>query len=292
MLSSAQNFQPNCVLSEYLYRIALSPTHSSQLKDTARLYPQYATWMDSEELIRRGFLHNETSPSDNSNATVYGGLLLTNGCKVIHVRNYLKGIWLSCQEVALKQNNSITWSIYQGSLSSQYLQAFDTIIYSAGSGLFTDKLLQESTVHFPIQLVRGQSLEIILETNSDIHPCLCGKYVIPLSTFPSSRVLVGATHEYSEVPLSKEAVVEELRESTRNMCPNIWHNLNDNFEAITEGYRVQTQRTQYGRIPIVNKIEIPSVGRNCWVFTGLSSRGLIYHSIFGKMMSTAIITNA
>jgi len=289
MIASAQAFQPSCILSQHLYRIAMSSSHVIQLKETARLYPQWATWMDMGDLRKNGLLKDDDDDLSRK-STVLGGLLLTNGCKVIHVKNYLKGLWSSCQDIASKQGTSIAWSLCLDSTPApSHLQEFDTVVFSAGSGLFTDRLLQESAVQFPIQLVRGQSVEFSLEHQDcgPIQPVLCGKYVAPWNTDLCNRVIVGATHEYSSQALDSTSVMEELRDATIHMCPQVWQH--GKVVSITQGYRVQSQRGKDGRLPIVGRIELPSIGKDCWIFTGLSSRGLLYHGIFGSYLSTALM---
>ena len=162
------------------------------------------------------------------------------------------------------------------------------------------------------------------------------------------RVLVGATHEYEKEPFPLEEVVQNLRMATEFMVPTLWQettttkkrqnngcvNNNGNvysetknnrfgegskFEyqinRITSGYRVQTQRGRYGRLPLVGKLSTTMTTtttttpllssherwyheRNCclehdnvWIYTGLSSRGILYHALFANLLVEAIWTN-
>ena len=53
---------------------------------------------------------------------------------------------------------------------------------------------------------------------------------------------------------------------------------------------MQSNRGPCGRLPIVGKF------KNChhpnsWVFTGLSGRGMLYHGIYGDLLSNLILGN-
>ena len=109
----------------------------------------------------------------------------------------------------------------------------------------------------------------------------------PLPTTKNRGVLVGATHEYKEEPLDYDDVLQDLRKRSFDLSQVIWdHGIVD---RITTGYRVQSQRGKYGRMPIIGKSMYHDVHRNSWLFSGLSARGLIYHGIFGETLSQAIL---
>ena len=115
---------------------------------------------------------------------------------------------------------------------------------------------------------------------------LCGKYVSPLPG--RNRVLIGATHEFKKDPLTKNEVEVELREKSYDFASSIWDK--GTIDDITIGYRVQSNRGKNGRLPIIGSYE--SVHHdNAWIFTGLSSRGLLYHGLFGKILSEMILGN-
>jgi glycine/D-amino acid oxidase-like deaminating enzyme len=150
---------------------------------------------------------------------------------------------------------------------------------------------------------------------------LCGKYVSPLPpsiedvTTTSSntrRYVIGATHEYQSIPLSANEVQEELKSRTYQMAKQLWDI--GSIDKITCGVRVQSSRGKYGCMPIVGRINTTTISsttsssssasnttatttttgishHNTWIFTGLSSRGLIYHGLFGSWLATAILHN-
>lgn len=288
LIQIAQTHEPECVLREKLYRLALTEKNVKDLQNTASLYPDLATWISSEDI--------ESQCGSSTNCQ--GGVEMTNGCKVIHVPTYLQGLWKACEYLS---GSTATWSLIddeQTELDSSTdlwkdrLDSFDTVIFSAGSGLFADKILQQEAIGFPVEIVRGQSVEMTLDDdvvstqpNFSNEALLCGKYVVPLEG--GNKVLIGATHEYKKVPLNPDDVVEDLRSRSYDISQFVWDN--GHVDRITIGYRVQSKRGKYGRLPIIGKAQYDDIHRNSWIFTGLSARGLIYHGVFGKYLSRAVM---
>jgi len=289
LIDVASEHESSCILREKIYRLALSEKNVMQLTDTSSLYPKYATWLTSEEI-------QERCGSSSSNL---GGIVLSSGCKVIHVPTYLQGLWKACQHMS---NGTAIWSIEENASSSsateskdfwkQRLLQFDTVIFAAGSALFHDSILHKDAIDFPADLVRGQSIEVSVQQNDAVsssdfrnEATLCGKYVVPLPK--QNHVLIGATHEFKPDPLNEQEVVEDLRVKCYNMSPFVWES--GNVHKITEGYRVQTTRGKYGRMPIIGKSLYNDLHTNSWLFTGLSSRGLVYHGVYGNALSQAIL---
>ena len=146
-------------------------------------------------------------------------------------------------------------------------------------------------------MVRGQSIEFRIATSDKSYhneALLSGKYISPLPE--KGLVLVGATHEFQSNPLSQEQVIEELRERTLSLNPILWND-EANIERFTMGVRVQSQRGAKGRLPLIGRLDpnyFPkgSSLANAWIFTGLSSRGLLYHGVYGALLAQAILDNS
>jgi glycine/D-amino acid oxidase-like deaminating enzyme len=163
------------------------------------------------------------------------------------------------------------------------LSEFDAVVLSCGDGLFPSLMNPRL---FPVQLVHGQSVELQLpgsRTRRLELGLLSGKYISP--TLDESLVLIGATHEFSAELLPQNEVVNELRCRTINMAPHIWEL--GSVHRVTKGTRVQSRRGKNGRQPIVGKIA-SDIHTNAWIFTGLSSRGLLYHGLYGEMLAEAV----
>ena len=292
------------VLRDELYRLAITDQHVQQLQTTAVNLPDYCEWKTADELLK-GKIVDET-------ANVLGALRLFNGCRVIHVPSYLQGLWIACRE------RGAVWKIVDADTSSRSsmaawkdrLQDFDVVVLAAGSGLFDSSssgrssLLLSKQTELPVQLVRGQSVEIRSpQQRAPSAALLCGKYVSP--TPDPNVTLVGATHEFQAHAATPDTVVTELQERTADFSPELWKT--GQVERRTVGYRVQSERGMNGRMPIIGQLQSSSstttaasklegdlqeVHPNMWVFTGLSSRGLLFHGLYGDILTDAILQNS
>jgi glycine/D-amino acid oxidase-like deaminating enzyme len=363
LIQAAIKYEPKCIIRSQLYRLAFDDINSCNiLQETANQYPTLATWLTEENVIAilpplvdipdTATTTSRTTATTTSTAAVVGGIVMSNGCQVIHVPTYLKGLLCACEQMAATNTNandsSITWKLVYNSWKNDinsmnlHLSTYDVVILSAGAGLFHNRLLPDNTSNnnnnnnehsrvdggdfncLPVQLVRGQSIEMTLPTSNNTtttrigldDALLCGKYVSPLPpsiedvTTTSSntrRYVIGATHEYQSIPLSTNEVQEELKSRTYQMAKQLWDI--GSIDKITCGVRVQSTRGKYGRMPIVGRINTTTTSsssssassatsattgishHNTWIFTGLSSRGLIYHGLFGSWLATAILHN-
>lgn len=274
LVEVAIRFETGCVLRDKLYRLALHEKSRQDLQGTASNYPEYATWLGPDQV--REECHTPLS---------LGGVRLQSGCKIIHVPSYLRGLWRACRKLS---EGTALWSVEDPASWKDRLEEFDTVILSAGAGLFQDGIYQDGVNGFPAEIVRGQSVELKVDRGSSDfanEALLCGKYVVPLPGH--DRVLVGSTHEYTEDALEANTVVDYLRNKSANLSPFAWEH--GQVEKVTSGLRVQSHRGPSGRVPIIGRPNNQHLHPNMWLFTGLSGRGLIYHGIYGDILTDAII---
>lgn len=305
------------VLRDELYRVALSDEQAKQLQKTANeeVLPNNMAQFLTKEEIQNIVPSSSSSSSTSTGAAITGGLRLSNGCKVIHLPSYLKGLWSACishdggggtsaaEIMSTSSTDDVNWTIIEDSdeegddekellLWKERLRNFDVVVLSAGSGLFGGPSSTSfcTTDSFPIQLVGGQSVELSLsDTTNPVleHAVLCGKYISPLPE--EGSVLVGATHEFSSKFMSEDEVTADLKERTNDVVPDIW--TRGTVKKISRGVRVQAERGKYGRRPLIGRFPT-SIHSNAWIFTGLSSRGLLYHGLYGKMLANAILCDS
>jgi glycine/D-amino acid oxidase-like deaminating enzyme len=315
LVQAASQFEDHVVLRDKIYRIAMNEAQADRFQKTAVELPEFATWMEPDS--------STTGSGDDGDAwetqyfsneeNVVGALKLSGGCKVLHMQSYLKGLWSKCESIGSGTKKWMTYDDIDDIDSNDWkerLAAYDCVVFAAGSGLFQSSVLDQN--EFPITLVRGQSIEMTMNDDQIVHNAiLCGKYVSPL---PENRVIIGtlkcfetlwpasvnanlvltntpcaftgATHEFKAEPLTPHEVELELKERSYHFASGSWdHGTIDN---VTVGYRVQSNRGPNGRMPIVGKLE-SSHHHNSWVFTGLSGRGILYHGIYGDLLSNLIL---
>ncbi|KAL7553872.1 hypothetical protein ACHAWF_018281 [Thalassiosira exigua] len=301
LIEKAAKHQPQCIVRPHLYRIALSSQNASQLQNTAETCPDLAHWLSKDDINEKFGLES------------LGGVKLGNGCRVIHVPSYLKGLLKECEILAGETKGSIKWEVLREPRDNQQspevdsivslnqkLSRYDAVIMAAGAGIVSDGLVGTDN-ELPVQLVRGQSIEMLLpkeEIDSNDNAAsneafLCGKYVSPLPCNASQegqRFVVGATHEFKNEALDTNNVMEELRSRSYQLAPHLWDH--GKVERLTMGFRMQSHRGRLGRMPMIGRYadgENATIAHeNLWIFTGLSSRGLIYHGIFGRWLADAV----
>ena len=281
------------VMGQEIVRLAVSETQTAQLQDTAQRLPHFCTWMDHTTVHA---LYPETRGTQ-----VMGALRMDRGgAMVIHVPSYLQGLWQATQQLAQQHGIPCEWNLADQSQSlvdTLDWSAYDIVVLAAGAGLLQDTGLwpESESQKLPIQLVRGQSAIVQVqqqqESKARNEAILCGKYMTPL---PQNDLrLIGATHEFRDTPLGRDQVIQDLRGRIEAAVPHAW---NGSVAQITEGFRVQSERGRFGRLPILGKFPSFDEGvldakRNTWIFTGLSSRGLLYHALFGELLARAILAN-
>lgn len=291
----ATKYQPSCLIQPHLYRIALNEANVQQLQDTALKYPQLATWLSREEI------------NTQLGADSMGGLKLSNGCQVIHVPSYLQALWKACENKANEIDGSIIWEKIEMNDDTTVRvldKNYDALIHAAGAGIVQDNMLEN--IALPVQLIRGQSILMNLPVESGVsqknEALLCGKYLTPLPRVDDGSIpqisssekqfIIGATHEFKSTKLTQDEVFEELKQRSYSLAPKLWDR--GVVQKVTSGMRMQSNRGQYGRMPIIGKIDSLKAGDNetkMWLFAGLSSRGLIYHGLFGNWLAKAVLQN-
>lgn len=287
LVQAASKFEDNAVLRHKIYRIAKDEAQAVRFQKTAVELPELATWIEPDySTIGEGVDKDDWEGQYfSSEKNVTGALRLSGGCKVLHMRSYLKGLWSYCESIGSGTKKWITYNDIDKINCNEWkerLAVYDCVVFAAGSGLFQSSLLNQND--FPITLVRGQSIEMTMKNKIAWNAILCGKYVSPLPE--SGRVIIGATHEFKNEPLTPDEVKIELKERSYHFASGPWDD--GTIDNVTSGDRVQSNRGPYGRLPIIGKLN-SSLHHNSWVFTGLSGRGILYHGIYGDLLSNLIL---
>jgi glycine/D-amino acid oxidase-like deaminating enzyme len=177
LLNAAAQFEKDTILRNEIYRVAINDEHVSSLKQTAIDLPSLTQWVEPDEL-------------GSGESEVLGALRLHSGCKLVHPPTYLRGLWSACRSIGSGQRE---WLVEPDCTSEDYdweqrLASFDTVVLSAGAGLFQNSIIQDKLL-VPVSLVLGQSIELTLGEGTCEHAMMCGKYVSPL--LEKKRVLIG-----------------------------------------------------------------------------------------------------
>ncbi len=196
--------------------------------------------------------------------------LLTSGMTV-DCSAYLEGLW----GAAAKRGAKL---IEKAITRPTQLREFDQVVIAAGAGVWQLEECQE----LPLSAIKGQVLECAVpETLTPFsQSCICKGY---LAVSDRERICyIGSTYERQD--LSEEAHPERVK---RELFPKIalFFPEVDQLEVI--GCKAAIRVGKKGHYaPVVKRVR-PGI----WVFTGLGSRGLLYHGYCGNFLARAILSN-
>lgn len=145
------------------------------------------------------------------------------------------------------------------------LKEFDRVVLTVGAETL-------SWTSLPLKKIVGQCL--VCRCDEPLSMSLLSHGHITPTEEPGI-CLVGSTYEHTEQPDPKKAIA--LLDQVAKFYPLAKH---FKILQILSGTRVAPK---VGYRPILEQIDAKT-----WVLTGLGSRGLIYHSLFAKMLSHAI----
>jgi glycine/D-amino acid oxidase-like deaminating enzyme len=203
---------------------------------------------------KRDFRENQSKEAvwaevDLPGLAVKEGLWIESGITVFS-RPYLMGLWLAC-----KKRGAL---FEQGHLRGE----FDKVIYATGAG----SLQLEECKKIPFRTAIGQSL--VCEWKKQLPYSIASYGYISVTENPS-LCQIGSTYEHTLEPDPKKAI--ELIEKVASFYPEARE-----FKIceIRSGKRIAPKE---GHQPIVTEIK-----PNTWLFTGLGSRGMLYHALLGR----------
>lgn len=192
------------------------------------------------------------------------GLWIPSG-RTIYSCLYLEGLWKACKALgAVFLPEAIS------SLSD--LGEFDMTILTAGFETLT------FAPHLPLQVTKGQTLLCRWPERLPFSLVSQG-HITP--TDDSSLCQIGSTYEHGFTSLDPDpSVISELLGKAAKFYPQA-----KEFEVVEVRAGARISRPK-GYRPIVEKLDAKT-----WVFTGLGSRGMLYHSWLGKEISDAVQGN-
>lgn len=200
-------------------------------------------WWEADEVQRRV-----------PGAAAVPGLWIPEG-ETIFTALYLQGIWLDCERRGAKL-------IRKGIQSLSELKSYDLVLVATGF----QTLNFPECAHLPLKKTPGQILTCRWTTALPFSLVSLGH--IALTERPEFCRL-GSTYEHGDT-LSEHAE-EEIKQKVALFYPPAL-----DFEVVETKSGVRLSPKE-GYRPIVEK-----VGEKIWVFTGLGSRGMLYHALLAK----------
>jgi len=247
------------VLSKGILRPALSSQQIADFQHCAATYPDTEWWNKKtcEEKVQGLQL-----PTDG------GGLFIKEGL-TLDVKSYLQGLWQACAFHGTQYHQ-------QAMVSQEELADYDRILVAMGPLTKNFPPLKD----LPITPIKGQILELKWPTGAMPIPFSLNsqKYIVMRPDLKSC--LVGSTfeHQFTTPQAEKEKALQEI-------MPNVLE-----FFPALQGAEVLSVRAAF-RASTPN--HLPMVGKlsdKYYFFTGLGSKGLLYHAWVGKYVARALIT--
>lgn len=198
-----------------------------------------------------------------SQATAAPGLFIPQGTTV-YSRLYLEGLWKACLQ---KRAKLVKQSI--GKLSE--LASFDAILLATGAST----LSFPECAHLPLSVTKGQSL--LCRWPERLPFALLSQGHIT-ATEETTLCQIGSTYEHHYTSYDPDPQTAlPLLEKVASFYPPARH-----FPVveIRAGARISPKGT-YKPLAL-------QINPKTWVFTGLGSRGLLYHSLLGKELALSI----
>lgn len=154
----------------------------------------------------------------------------------------------------------------------QELDQYDKVVLAAGAG----SLQFAETAQLPLKTTKGQ---LLLVRSSHAYPySMLGKGYLA-KTFTPFQYILGSTYERSwtdsapNLSIAKELILP----NARTYLPSV-----DQMEILQcrSGIRIAPQGHYF---PLIR-----SISNKCWLFTGMGSRGLLYHAMLAQRLCSKI----
>lgn len=123
-----------------------------------------------------------------------------------------------------------------------------------------------------------------------------------LAIHGSRELHIGSTWEWNSTNYSQNVPNEEASKAMEELVPKalaVYPGIkNWNLTGARAGLRAMPPLTSHGSLPLLGRVDDFVGGNECeedgackfWLFTGLGSRGLLYHGWLGKVLAQAVLT--
>jgi glycine/D-amino acid oxidase-like deaminating enzyme len=238
-----------------ILRLAITPELHQLYSQAAATYPEIR-WCTTEECRQR-------VPS----LPDFEGILIPQGITV-STKDYLQGLWQACQALGAVFRQEACESLAA-------LEGYDAIVVAAGA---TFSQFSELS-HLPVKAIKGQVLELRWPDGLAPLPLpLNALSYLLMNPKDPTTCIAGATYErnFTSALPDCEAAKQEIMPKLLQMFPQL-----EGAEILScqAGLRATTPN----REPLVKQ-----VSGKCWVITGMSSRGLLYHALMARKLALLV----
>lgn len=197
-----------------------------------------------------------------------GGLFIQEGL-TLDVGVYIQGLWQACALLGTQYHQ-------QRLISNEDLESYDRILIAMGPMIKNFPPLKD----LPINAVKGQILKLKwpLNVKPPSHSLISQKYLV---MSPDHKTcFVGATyeHQFDSPQADSTKAYQDIMPKILAFFPSL-----EGAEILDckAGFRASS----HNHLPLLGKIT-----DQFYFFTGLGSKGLLYHAWLGKRVARALLT--
>lgn len=240
------------IASKGILRLPMTADQEAAFEQRAKQFDDIEWW--SEEECR------ERIPG----ITCGPGMYIKRGMR-IDAGAYLQGLLSACQQAGARfEKRALDYAEAQ--------KEYEIVILATGAGA-------SSMLNLRIEPVKGQILQLAWPENLPPPPCSLSakKYLVMIDD--NRSCLVGATfeHHYSTTSPTPDTAMKEILPEIGKIYPQL---LSAKVLNCFAGLRASSSN----HMPLVQRIE-----ERCWIFTGLGSKGLLYHALYAKNLASELL---
>jgi|GEM_PF-604665 len=256
---SSQGINAPIVLSKGLLRPALTSTQNSDFQLCAQNHVE-TQWWDKKTCEAK--IEGLQLPPEG------GGLFIPDGL-TIDTKAYLQGLWQACALLGTQYRQ-------MAMIRQSDLERYDCVLIAMGPLSKNFPPLKD----LPIQPVKGQILELKWPTKVAPPPfsLISQKYLVMSRDLKTC--LVGSTYEHQFDTLHAEP-----EKAKQEIMPHVLQYFPALKDAEIVNCRSAFRASSPNHLPLLGK-----VSDNLFFFTGLGSKGLLYHAWLGKHMARAMLS--
>lgn len=234
-----------------LLRPALSDSQQIDYKICAEKYDDVEWWTAEQVQKRVKGISSHPALWVKSAITVYPDL-------------YLKGLSIACQNIGVHLAKKAVSTLAD-------LNDFDAIIVATGP----KTLLFPECASLKLHLIKGQILELAWPNNLDPLTMPINSQAYIVMNRDNKSCILGSTYErsFNSTEPDLTTAIQEILPKAAALIPVL---ANSTILSCRAGIRVSGP----DHLPLIQKIS-PKV----WVFTGLGSKGLLYHALYAKKLA-------
>jgi len=256
---ASKGINHSVITSQGILRPATTEEQLEDFQKTAKSHPD-TQWWDEEKCKQvPGLVVKE------------GGLYLKEGL-TLDVKDYLQGLWLSCALMGAQFHQTKV-------IPENLLKTFDLIIFALGYSIKSLPIFAS----LPIQLLKGHMLKIKWPVAT---PSL------PLGLVSTGYLVMSKDHTYCLAGSTYEREFTSIEADPAWATPIILEKVTPFFPSIAQGEVLNCYAGV--RVATTHNKHLPLIGRisdKYWFFTGLGSKGLLYHAWLGELLAQAALTN-